>query len=224
MVDFNALLQNQNLLILIGAIGAIIYFAFKMGKKSASLKPVNRPEIIKKKLISIMKNNKSKFRVLEQKDNVIGITSNMAFYLNDDDKKIYVILWYPKWLWKIPKFWKPNIMAISEEFIKDTTLENKKYLNFGIRRMQIGTTFLKSFVINDDLFIDKYFELNMNLGDEIAMNFLKTKLLADESELSSSIFLAQGLRLSSVDFSKAYQPTISDIEREKIQEAQNIKK
>ena len=207
-----------------GIVIAVVYFAFKMGKKSASVKPVNRPEIIKKKLVSIMKNNKSKFRVLEQKDNIIGITSNMAFYLNDDDKKIYIILWYPRLFGKFPKFWKPNIMAISEDFIKDTTLENKRYLNLFGKKMQIGTTILKSFVINDDLFIDKYFELNMNLGDEIAMNFLKTRLLADESELSSSIFLAQGMRLSSVDFGKAYQPTIADMEREKIQETQYVKK
>lgn len=207
----NQVVQNPTfqLGVVLGIIAiAILKFTGKLG---SNVKIISRPEIIKKKMIKILEMNKSKVQILRQKDNVIGMMSNIGFY-DISGKKLYLFLFSPKWFWIFPKFWVSDVMMVSEEYIQFKDYEEEKRL-LG---MKIGTQLFKSWVLSDDYFIDDYFMFKMNLGDSSAMDFVKMKLTLDESEVSSGAYLAQAMRLSSVDYSKAFEPTEADIQEERL--------
>lgn len=184
------------------------------GKLGGNVKIISRPEIIKKKMIKIMEMNKSKTHFLRQHDHLIGLMSNVGFY-QLDGKKLYLFLFSPTWFWVIPKFWVSDVMIVSEDFIE----KKEETTHKTWRGQEIGTPTIKYWELSDDYFIDDYFMFKMNLSDSSALDFIKMKLTLDESEVSSGAYLAQAMRLSSVDFSKAYEPSQADIEAERFAQA-----
>jgi len=171
---------------------AIVFFKLG-GKLGTKTKLVNRAEIIRKKMINILKANKSRTALLVQKDNTIGLISNVGFY-TINGKKIYCFLYSPKLIKGVPKFWSKNVFLVSEDYLKIDYADKE------------GKKIIKRVYLQDNYFVDEYFNIKLNLSDTNAMNFLKTKVLSDESETTASVFLAQALRLSTVDFSKPYEP------------------
>lgn len=169
---------------------ALVFFKLG-GKFETKAKLINRAEIIKKKMINILKANKSDTSILKQKDNEIGLISNVGYY-TINGKRVYCFLYSPKLIKTIPQFWKKNVVLISEDFIK---------IGYDTKR----TNLIRNITLQDNYFLDEYFNIKLNLSDKNAMDFLKTKILSDESETSASVYLAQVLRLSTVDFSKPYE-------------------
>ena len=193
----------------------IIFFV--LGRKSTKkVQFVNRADIIKKKLIKVLEANKSKYMVLMQKDNVVGLTRNIALYLNNGGK-IYFILYMPRFLSFVPNIFDKNILIVSEEF-----LDFKELPKAEKRLGKIKEKFKPrlNIELNKDFFIDEYFNIKLNYTDEKAINLLKLRILSDESETSSSVYLAQALRLSTLDLTKSFEsPKIE----EKVKEVEKAK-
>lgn len=209
----SAIVQNPTIQIaIVGAIIglALLKFTGRLGNK---VKIISRPEIIKKKLIKTLEMNRAKTQILRQKGHIIGMMSNLGFY-DVDKTKLYMFLFSPSLFGSIPKFWVKDVMIVSDEFLQEKDVEEQRM----IAGMRVGTNLFKSWVLDENYFMDDYFMLKMNLADQKAMEFLKAKLALDETEIESSAYMAQLMRISSVDFSKAYEPKQADVEQERLNE------
>jgi hypothetical protein len=228
----------------LGLVTAIIFYKLGIRSKEKA-KIINRSEIIKKKLIKTMKLNKSKLMILEQKGNVIGLSRNIGYYVVEEGKNIFCLLYNPKLFWKIPQFWNSNILIVSSDYLKPlseptekpkipqyTDIEGlglveivnlnnpkpKKKRSLFNRNKATVKKQKEGFRLNDDYFIFEWEGLNLSLEDDLAKKFINNILKLDESEISSSIAYAQSQRLSTVDFSEVFKPYSSAIYESKKEE------
>ena len=238
MAGIVEILTNQIFQYAVGLV-LVAYLFYEMGfRYSSKPKNVNRAELIKKKMVQTLEMNKTKTIYLRQKGNTIGMIRNIGFYVIDE-KKVYAMLFNPRWFGKVPKFWAKEIFLVSEDYLERP--ENGRYdeyLEYVEKNSEGGMTYipkisrilnknnpkgfkmmspLKNLTLEKDFFVDVYFNIHINLLDKPAMYFLQTKLLADESELSSSVYVAQALRLSTVDFTKVWTPPEQISDQEKLE-------
>ena len=186
----------------------LIFILWKIWNRKGKPTIISRSEMMQEQLEDILQQNKAVRMVLQQRGNVIGTTDYYGTYLvktNPDNKLIYFILYSPKWFLFIPKFWNKKIMAVSHDFIKDIRLEPeiKKF------KMRKGPTF----ILKDDYFIDKWYNVRMSFEDDAVKDFIQHRLEMQLNEVKGSVTIAQGLRLTNIDFSKPYAPATSPIEK-----------
>jgi hypothetical protein len=195
--DLNAFIKSPTFMYtaIFCLVGYIIYKY--IGNKPKTL-IISRPEMVRRKMIAVLENNVVKNWVLKQTNNTIGIIKNIGYYYANEAKseKIYLILYSPRFFWFIPAFWTQNVMVVSDKYIVEIKHEPKKPT---------------SMILQSNYFLDQHFNLIMNLADENARKFINDRLLADEAELSSSVYTAQGISLTAVDLSKPFQnPAIEE--------------
>jgi hypothetical protein len=206
-------------IVLIAIVGVV---AWKLGSRLGNkVTAINRPEILRRKLIKTLSENRGKRRILTQGDGKeqhdIGIMSNLGYY-TVGGKKLYLFLFSPILFFSIPQFWNKEVMIVSEDFFTHTEVQKRDYF---LGKWEYLTRW-KFWVLKSDYFIDNFSLIKLNLADSSAMDFIKAKLKLDELETESGVYLAQAMRLTNVDFSKAYQPTASDVELEKQQQASEV--